>query len=73
MERCYEYWQCRQTACKAFGKDQPLNCWDLNGGQCHDAGPQRGNDQKSCQFCVYYQATRPLADLLQIFPSSAKQ
>ena len=59
MEKCYEYFNCTQTECKAHTKDTV--CWEIEGTLCstsHIAGFEKslkeiGDGLSKCNHCAY--------------------
>ncbi len=56
MEKCYEYFDCKQTECVMFQKgDQP--CWKTEGTLCffQPITPlvEEVNYKEKCDFCLY--------------------
>ena len=61
MERCYKYWNCKQTDCPVYGHTK-LNCWDVEGTHCdHQTVDSVKYEEKyKCKYCIYYKSTMPI-------------
>jgi len=66
MEKCYEYFNCSHTECRAH--TDGVICWETEGTLCnsaHTAGFQIslkeiGSDSSKCNHCIYKKnATNP--------------
>jgi len=60
VEKCYKYFNCEATECKAHSEDK-VSCWELEGTLCntaHTAGFQENlakiaGDNSKCKYCIY--------------------
>lgn len=56
MEKCYEYYSCKETDCIMFKKDEnTINCWDFDETLCNHANLDvfKKLHLSKCELCLY--------------------
>ena len=57
MERCYEYFDCKQVECIVFQNKTEKPCWETERTLCcfHTLTPiiEDSNHKDNCNFCLY--------------------
>lgn len=67
MEKCYEYFACRQTECVMRNSGNNVKCWEMEETLCHSEHLQilERLHKDKCNYCIYHQQNGPReSDLL---------
>ncbi len=58
MEKCYEYFDCKEKECPMFNKEVLTPCWDTDGTLCTHKYLSEGLMKKmnivKCELCLYF-------------------
>ena len=60
MQKCYEYFDCKQTECVMFESKETRACWEVDTINCHNDGIEGFGKitpeakKKLCEVCQYY-------------------
>jgi len=71
MEKCYEYFGCKQTKCPAYQSDDDIPCWDIDKTLCNNPAIKlvttKNNEPKESAClkvgCIYYKKMKEYVNL----------